>query len=187
MKTIKRDKVCGIEHAGALDLNVRKLFHNPQKILNPYINEGMTVLEIGCGPGFFTPDMAKLVGKTGKVVAADLQEGMLEMLKKKIKGTDLQDRIELYKCPDNKIGLSGEFDFIFLFYVLHEVPDQTSFLQEIYTLLKPGGSVLIVEPKVHVHKKNFNGSIEILKHIGYNIIEKPSVFFSRSVLIEKKS
>ena len=44
----------------------------------------MTVLDVGCGPGFFTLDMARLVGPSGRVIAADLQEGMLEKLGQKI-------------------------------------------------------------------------------------------------------
>ena len=76
---MRRNKyVCPAALAGSLDNRIRRWFQNPQKILSPYIKEGMTVLDIGCGPGFFSVEIAHLVGKTGRVIAADLQEGMLQ-------------------------------------------------------------------------------------------------------------
>jgi len=185
METIEKNKICSVERAGALDLRFRKLLQNPQKILKPYIKEGTTVLDVGCGPGYFTIEMAKMLGSSGKVFAADLQDGMLEIVKKKVANTSLQSIIELHKCQNDKIGLTKEFDFILVFYMLHEVPNQTIFLKELHSLLKPDGKILIVEPKFHVSKNNFNNSMNTLKNIGFTIIEEPSIFFSRAVIISK--
>jgi len=44
----------------------------------------MIALDVGCGPGYFSLDMARMVGKTGHVIACDLQQGMLQKLKEKI-------------------------------------------------------------------------------------------------------
>jgi ubiquinone/menaquinone biosynthesis C-methylase UbiE len=187
MNTKERKNVCGVEHAGALDIRIRKLFHNPHKMLKPYIHEGMSVLDIGCGPGFFTLEMAGMVGKTGKVTAVDLQEGMLEIVKKKILRSGLQNTIDLHKCPNDQIGLSKQFDFILVFYMLHEVPDQSAFLKEIRTLVKQDGKVLIAEPKFHVSKKDLNRSMDLLKNIGFDVVDEPKILFSRAVLIKKTS
>ena len=185
MNTTERNKVCGVEKAGALDLKIRKLFHNPRKILKPYIKEGMTVLDVGCGPGFFTIEMAKMLGSSGKVVAADLQDGMLQIVKKKIANTSMQNIIELHQCQSDKIGLVKEFDFILVFYMLHEVPSLTNFLKELYSLLKPEGRILIVEPKFHVSEDDFNDSKIELKNMGFKVVEEPKIFFSRSVIVKK--
>ena len=80
--------VCPVERANSLDSKLRRWIQNPLKILAPYLREGMSVLDIGCGPGFFTIDMAMMVGESGRVIAADLQEGMLERLRRKIAGTE---------------------------------------------------------------------------------------------------
>ena len=77
-------RVCPVERAGSLDSKLRKWFQNPSKILAPFIKEGMKVLDVGCGPGFFSIEIAKMVGKNGKVFSADLQEGMLQKLRNKI-------------------------------------------------------------------------------------------------------
>ncbi|NNK85219.1 MAG: SAM-dependent methyltransferase, partial [Desulfobacterales bacterium] len=67
-------RVCPVERAGTLDNRFRRWLQNPQTILQPYIEAGMTVLDLGCGPGFFTLDMAQMVGQAGRVFACDLQD-----------------------------------------------------------------------------------------------------------------
>ena len=74
----RNKRVCSVEISGSLDNRIRKWLQNPQKILRPYIEEGMTVLDVGCGPGFFSIDIAQMVGKSGRVIASDLQEGTRE-------------------------------------------------------------------------------------------------------------
>src|SRR5437867_3779272 len=61
---------------------VRKLMHNPHTILAPYVNKGMTVLDFGSAMGFFSIPLAQMVGPAGKVICVDMQEKMLERLKK---------------------------------------------------------------------------------------------------------
>ena len=113
-----RNRVCPVEMARSLDNRIRRWVQNPHKILMPYIKEGMTAIDIGCGPGFFSVYMAQMVGNSGLVVASDLQEGMLQKVRKKIKGTELEKRIKLHKCEDNKLGIFEQADFVLLFYLL---------------------------------------------------------------------
>ena len=65
-----------------LTASIRKLFHNPQRILTPHLTDGMTAIDIGCGMGFFTLPMADIVGRSGHIIAVDMQSEMLEGLKK---------------------------------------------------------------------------------------------------------
>lgn len=176
-------RICPVERAGGLDNSLRKLFQNPQKILRPYINEGMTVLDLGCGPGFFSIEIARMLNNSGKVISADLQDGMLEKVKEKIKGTEFEKRIELHKCEDERIGITEKVEFILCFYMVHEVPDQDKLFLELKSILKPGGKIYIIEPKFHVSKKSFDTMINKLDSIGFEIIDKPKIFFSRTVLL----
>ncbi len=178
--------VCPAALSGGLDNRIRRLVQNPRKILAPYIKEGMNVLDIGCGPGFFTIDMAALVGKNGHVVAADLQHAMLEKVAQKIKGTDLEKIITLHRCEQDKIGLSESFDFIFAFYMVHEVPDQLKFCTEIASLLKPDGQFFIIEPPFHVTKKAFVKTIEKAREAGLKPVREPVMWFDKSVLLQKE-
>lgn len=102
----KKNSVSRVERAGHFDNRIRRWLQNPRKILEPYIDEGMVALDMGCGPGFFSIDMAQLAGKSGRVIAADLQEGMLQKVKDKIQGTELEKRITLHKSEESRIGVS---------------------------------------------------------------------------------
>nr|QNO44573.1 2-methoxy-6-polyprenyl-1,4-benzoquinol methylase, mitochondrial [Methanosarcinales archaeon ANME-2c ERB4]QNO44946.1 2-methoxy-6-polyprenyl-1,4-benzoquinol methylase, mitochondrial [Methanosarcinales archaeon ANME-2c ERB4]QNO45104.1 2-methoxy-6-polyprenyl-1,4-benzoquinol methylase, mitochondrial [Methanosarcinales archaeon ANME-2c ERB4] len=143
----------------------------------------MTVLDLGCGPGFFSVEMAEMVGASGKVIAVDLQEGMLRKLKNKIQGTEIGKRIKLHKCDGDKIDITEKVDLVLAFYMFHEVPDQKKFLEEIKSMLKPNGDVFIVEPKFfHVSRQAFEETVKMAKEIGFKPIERPKVFLSRAVV-----
>ena len=178
------ERVCPVALSGSLDNSIRRWLQNPRKILGPYIKEGMTVLDVGCGPGFFTIEMARMVGKSGRAIAADMQEGMLQKVKEKIKRTELEERILLHKCGENNIGVSEPVDFVLLFYMVHEVPNKEHFFNEIRAILKPNGQVLIVEPPFHVSKSAFEETVRKAGEAGFAVVERPKVFFSRAVRLK---
>jgi ubiquinone/menaquinone biosynthesis C-methylase UbiE len=179
----RRNRICPVELSGTLDNRLRRWFQNPRKILNPYIEEGMTVLDLGCGPGFFSIDMAQMVGKSGRVIACDLQEGMLQKLRVKIQGTELEGRITVHKCDKNKLGLSENVDFVLLFYMVHEIPNQEAFFKEIAAILSPNGQVLIVEPPFHVSKAAFEETIRTARRAGLTPTHSPKIFLSKTVVL----
>jgi len=172
-----------VERAAGLDNSFRKLVHNPQTILKPYIKSGMTVLDVGCGPGFFSVEIAKMLNGSGKVIAADVQEGMLEKLRKKIEGTVLEQRITLHKSSYENIGIDEKVDLVLAFYMVHEVINQKKFFEELISLLKPNGVVFIMEPKFHVTKAEFKEMVDRLKEMGFVAIKSPKVFLSRTVAL----
>ena len=178
--------ICPAELSGTLDNSFRKLFQNPEKILKPYIGKGMTVLDLGCGPGFFSVEIAKIVTSSGKVIAADLQEKMLEKVTKKIKGTDAESIIKIHKCLDDRIGISEKVDFVLAFWMIHEVPDQEKLFAELKSVLNPGGKIFIAEPKFHVSKDAFEKMLTIIRNTGFEVSEYPKVNISRAVLLNIK-
>ncbi len=180
-----RSRVCPVALAGSLDNRIRRWVQDPRKILGPYIKEGMTILDFGCGPGFFSIELAQMVGKSGRVIAADLQEGMLQKLRKKIQGTELEERVALHKCQENKIGLAEKVDFVLAFYMLHEIPNQEAFFNEIESILKPNGQVFIAEPPFHVSKTAFEKTIRKANDAGLIVVDKPKLFLNKTVILKK--
>lgn len=164
---------------------LRRLVQNPTRILKPYITKGMRVLELGAGPGFFTFDIARLTGITGKVIAADMQQAMLDIIRAKTNGTPLGNNIVLHRCAPDTIGVIETVDFALLFYMLHEVPDPKHMLRELYDILAQGGRVLIVEPIFHVSKDDFSRSLEYTTAAGFTILARPKLFLNRAALIGK--
>ncbi len=63
-KAFKGD-VCSHSHSFFLDNFVRRIIQNPKRILGEYIREGDTIIDLGCGPGYFSIDMAEMTGKAG--------------------------------------------------------------------------------------------------------------------------
>jgi ubiquinone/menaquinone biosynthesis C-methylase UbiE len=174
----KNKHVCPVENAKSLDNIFRKLVQNPKKILKDYVKEGMTVLDVGCGPGFFSVEMADMVGESGKVIAADLQQGMLEKVEKKIKGSYIENRIELHKCEKDRIGITTKVDHILAIYM-------DKFLAEMYSILKPGGSFFIMEPPFHVSKKAFEETVNRACAIGFKEIKRPGMILNKAVVLGK--
>jgi ubiquinone/menaquinone biosynthesis C-methylase UbiE len=182
----ERNRVCPVELANSLDSKIRKWLQNPQKILSPYVREGMTVLDVGCGPGFFSVELAKLVGGNGRVVSADLQDGMLQKLANKIRGTELEKRIKLVKCEKDRINVSERIDFGLAFWMVHEIPDKGPFFQELKSILNEKGQVLVVEPGLfHVSRRDFDLTTRIAQDIGFRMSQGPRLFLCWSAILEK--
>jgi len=181
------DHVCPVWIGYLLVSPIRKLFQNPDKILGPYITENMTVLDVGCAMGFFSLPAAKMVGRHGKVICLDLQNEMIEALEKRASKAGLINRLELRMCKENSLGLNDmteKIDLAFAVAVIHEVPNTSAFLSEIYKTLKRGHKFLIVEPKGHVSVDNFEKTISIARENGFIVIDRPRTQFDRIVVLK---
>ncbi len=178
------NRVCPVELASSLDSKIRRWLQNPRKILSPYVKQGMKVLDVGCGPGFFSIEMAQLVGPEGQIIAADFQEGMLQKLAGKITGTALESRIKLVQCGKNTVNVSERVDFILAFYMVHEVPDKASFFRQLKAVLNTHGICLLVEPKLfHVSGRDFASTTRIAESAGFRITQGPRLLFSWSAVL----
>jgi len=176
-------RICSVERAGSLDNRIRRWLQDPRRILAPYVREGTTALDVGCGPGVFSVAMAEMVGPSGRVIACDLQEGMLEKLRQKIRGTALEARVALYRCSESSIGVSERVDFALAFYMVHEVPDQDAFFGQLSSVLKPDGRLLLVEPPFHVSRKGFEETIGRARTAGLIPVDRPHVRLGRAVVL----
>ena len=81
------------------------------------------------------------------------------------------------------IGLEIPFDFILTFWMVHEVPDQEKFFNQLKKLLAVEGKILIAEPKMHVTAEAFERTSDIAKSCGLQFIESPDIYFSRTALL----
>ena len=77
-------------------------------------------------------------------------------------------------------------DFTLVFYVVHEVPDQAAFFGELASIVKPGGRLLVVEPPLHVSKREFAETIARAVDAGFSLINKPKIFLNKAALFEKE-
>jgi len=171
-----------------LSCPLRRFLQNPNKILSPHITEGMTVLDAGCAMGFFTLEMAKLVGVEGKVIAVDLQEKMIRSLERRARKKGLSGRIETRICTESSLtidDLKEKIDFAAAFNVIHETPDAADFLKQIHDAVKPGGTFLLIEPKGHETHGGFDETLQKSFDAGFTLKERPDISRSYAALLGK--
>ena len=183
-EALTANHVCPWWLAYTFDNPVRKLFHQPSKILGSYIEKGMKVVDVGCGMGFFSIGMAKMVGDEGKVIAIDVQQKMLEITQKRATRAGLAERIFPHRCQPDELGLKEKVDFILAFWMVHEVRNKKSFFSELHTNLAAGGKILIAEPKMHVSTEAFQKTLETARSTGLGLCGQPAIRFSLTALLE---
>jgi SAM-dependent methyltransferase len=165
---------------------LRRLFQNPVRILGPYVRPGMTVLEPGPGMGFFTLDLARLVGPSGRVIAVDVQSRMLQGLRRRVAKADLLNRVETRLSLRGNLGvadLRGAIDMILAFAMVHELPDMDDFFTEAAKTLKPGGILFLAEPAKHVPAATFAVELESATAAGLTIDTRPTVRGSHAAVL----
>jgi len=168
---------------------LRRLIQDPDEIVRPYVKEGMNVLDIGCGMGFFSLPLAKLVGETGKVVCVDLQEKMIRGLLRRAVKAGLSGRIDARICRQDSLGvddLAGKIDFALTFALVHEVPDKGRLFGEIYKALKQTGELLLAEPKGHVSGPDLEKTIAVAQEAGFEVLRHVIIQRSRAVLLRRQ-
>lgn len=182
--------VCPASHAGMLDHPFRRLIQSPKRIVGRFVRPGDRVLDIGCGSGYFTRAMARMTGASGCVVGADLQEELLAMLRERAEGEGILARIHLRRTEAKTLALGNvePFDFVLAFYVVHEVPDAARLFAEVAAVLRPGGRVLVVEPKQHVGEAEFGETLAAARAAGLvPADDAPRVLFSRTALLQRSA
>jgi ubiquinone/menaquinone biosynthesis C-methylase UbiE len=178
--------VCPWWFAYAFDNGLRRLLHRPEKLFAPYVQEGMTVADLGCGMGFHSIGLARLVGPLGRVIAVDIQPQMLRVMETRARRAGIADRIHPRCCHPGSIELPEAVDFINVFWMIHEVPDGSTFLQQVYAALKVGGRLFIAEPRLHVSEASFERTIEKAQDAGLVLQERPRVGWSRAAVFLKR-
>ena len=167
---------------------LRRIGQNPHRLLTPFVRERMTVLEPGPGMGFFTLEMAWLVGPQGKVVAVDIQPRMLEGLRRRARRAGLDGRINARLASQNGLGvddLRGAVDFILAFAVVHELPDAEAFFRDAYAVLKSGSKLLLAEPPGPVTGEEFALTVSRAENAGLHVIDRPVIGSSHAAVLAR--
>ncbi|HEX6133127.1 MAG TPA: methyltransferase domain-containing protein [Longimicrobiales bacterium] len=168
--------------AYTFDNPLRRLVHDPARILNGLLKRGDTAVDIGCGLGFFTVAMAKLVGAGGRVIAVDIRSEMLERTRRRVERRGLADRVTLHQVEPDRLNITGPVDFALAFWMVHEAPDRRALLSQVRSILRPTGHLLIAEPKGHVGPRLFEKITTLARDVGFGVREGPHVRLSRSIV-----
>jgi ubiquinone/menaquinone biosynthesis C-methylase UbiE len=165
---------------------LRRVFYKPTEVLAGHVRAGMTVLEPGPGMGFFTLELARLVGDAGRVIAVDIQPRMLARLRRRAAHAGVLDRVETRQAMADSLGitdLKSVVDFTLAFAVVHELPSAAAFFREVAFVSKPGARLLLVEPRGHVSAELFEEELRAARDAGFTTLEPHPVRGSHTALL----
>ena len=178
-------RVCPLGAARMFDNPLRLLIHQPGRMLREYVKPGAKVLDFGCGLGFFSIAMAKMVGEGGLVIAADLQDVMLQGLMKRARRAGVADRIRPHQTAPDRIGIEDQVDFVIACWVMHETPDIDAAFRELASVLVPGGRLFVLEPRSHASEEEFGKLLASATAAGLSEVARPRSAGSRAVVLER--
>ena len=138
--------------ATVLEHPLRLRYREPAQTLGPFgLAEGMVVLDLGCGTGLFTTEMARQVGVTGVVHSVDIQKPLLEQAQRRVDEAGVSARVRFhYSGAYDMCFLPAEsVDIAVLIATFSEIPNGLLLLEELHRVLKPGGRVGISEEMPH--------------------------------------
>jgi SAM-dependent methyltransferase len=167
---------------------VRRLFDNPDALLTPFIKPGMTVLDFGCAMGFHTLPAARLVGERGRVIAVDIEPRMLAGLRRRAVKAGLLERIDARLCSTDGSGLdglAGAIDVALAVHVIHETPDIAHTFTQLHSAIRPGGKLLIAEPKGHVSSASLRATLAHAEAAGFRIVPTPVARWGWTRVLER--
>lgn len=150
---------------------LRKLGEDPETILSPLVEPGMTAVDVGCAMGFFSLPLARMVGDSGRVVCVDVQRRMLAALERRARRKGIDRIIETRLVTQENLGLedlAGQADLVLAIHVLHETAYPRRFLIRCLETLRPGGKLLVIEPKGHVSYDAFEKSRILAIEVGFS-------------------
>ena len=176
-------RVCPWWQAYSFDNRFRRFFHDPRKLFAPYVKPGTRALDLGCGLGWASIEMARLVGPSGKVVSLDLQPQMIRALEKRARRAGVSDRIETVCASINDLTVDQPADFALAFWTVHEFPDTENAILRIRASLRAGGHFFAAEPSGHVGDKDFARFLEISESNRFHLEKRPKVAFSKAAVL----
>jgi predicted methyltransferase len=124
----------------------RDEWQKPEEVLAlAGVKPGATVVDLGAGTGYFLPHLSKAVGAEGKVIALDVEPGMIEFLQKRIQ-TEGFANAEARQVPYDDPQLApGSVDVILTTNTWHHIDHRDLYSAKLAAALKPGGRVVVVD------------------------------------------
>lgn len=178
-----------------LDRPEREDQERPEVVINAMgLRGGEVVADLGAGSGYFTFRLAAKVGSSGKVMAVDIQDEMLETLRQRAAENGITN-VEEVKASETDPHLSaGSVDLVLMVDVYHELAYPYEVMTRVRDALKPGGRVVFVEyrkedssvPIKEVHKMSVDQLTKEMKAIRLTRVKTVETLPSQHIVIFAK-
>ena len=168
--------------AAGMESRFRYRFFSPENILKGVdMLPGQSVLEVGCGTGYFTIPAAKIIGEQGSLVAMDVLPESVELVFRKVQSANLKN-VRVIKGDALDTGLDAESFHVVLLFGVIPAPmlPLTRLLPEMYRILKSEGTLAVWPPVpgwlprsvlqsgLFTHTKKING-VHNFKRVRYEV------------------
>ncbi|KAI0540071.1 ubiE/COQ5 methyltransferase [Xylaria digitata] len=128
-------------HASVVNSHARRTAQNSAAFLIPYIKPHYRILDIGCGPGSITVDLAQLVPQ-GSVIGIDSVGDVLSQARELAHARGVEGNLTFQQGDANELSFAdGEFDVVYCHQVLHHVKNPVDILKEMARVTRKGGLV----------------------------------------------
>jgi predicted methyltransferase len=196
-KLIKKRQIApvmSVAHADWLTRPERDSQEQPDRVVAELkIPAGATVVDLGAGVGYFTWRLAKQVGPSGKVIAVDIQEGMLDLLRQNLADRDITNTEVVLGGPDDPHLPVGAVDLVLLVDVYHELAAPEKIMEHVRRSLKPDGRVAIIEyrkedpniPISPLHKMTVAEVRAEVEPVGFRLAEVLDFLPTQHIIIFK--
>jgi len=178
-----------------LDRPEREAEEHPAEVLDALeLRGGEVVADLGAGSGYFTFRIAPQVGKTGKVLAVDIQDQMLDTIRRRANELKITN-VEEVKATETDPGLpANSVDLVLMVDVYHELAYPYEVMTKVHQALRPGGRVVFVEyrkedPRVpikEVHKMSIEQLEKEMRVVGLRHLRTVETLPSQHIVIFEK-
>ncbi|KAF1078712.1 class I SAM-dependent methyltransferase [Methanogenium sp. MK-MG] len=128
----------------SLMFRIRNMVNPPGELLNEIgIDDGMVVVDYGCGPGSYIKDASAMVGAAGMVYAVDIHELAIASVRKLIQKEGLKNVVPVQANGYTSSIEDHTADLIYALDMFHAIGDPDAFLTELHRIVKPGGMLVI--------------------------------------------
>jgi predicted methyltransferase len=186
--------VMSVAHADWLIRTERDAEEQPDRVVAELqIPRGATVVDLGAGVGYFTWRLARQVGPQGRVIAVDIQEGMLDLLSRNLEQRDVHNvEMVLGTAEDPRLPI-GQVDVVLIVDVYHELAHPEKTMEHVRRSLKPGGRVVVIEyrkedptiPINPLHKMSVEEVRAELEPMGFRLAEYMDFLPTQHILVFK--
>eukprot|EP00727_Mastigamoeba_balamuthi_P001276 m51a1_g11145 hypothetical protein (1274) ;mRNA; r:208090-219161 len=183
------DDVCPYWVGFLIDNPLRRRLLGTDALLRRCVSPGMSCADLGCGHGANTIAMALLVGDSGRVRSLDVQQRMLDRTRSRVDASGLGQRVQTVLVGRQGIaealGGPASLDVALLSCVLHEIPDCRGALSDVYSSLRPGGRMILIEPPVHVPASLLAVEAATAVEVGFRGVERVPAGLFNALLFTK--
>lgn len=162
--------------------------HDPERIVRPFVGPGDRVVDIGCGAGYFSPALSRLVGPSGELLVVDAQEEMLERACERVREDPTAgSRVTGVLVSGGELQLPPNIDFALIFWTLHEVEEREEYWRTLHHVIRPAGKVLITEPHFHVLANRWEEELApATDQFGFARTDISGIAFSRAAVLTRR-